>query len=70
MKECVDVLREKETENVPEKTTTNVYFLFIRAATDHNIDNTTALMHEWLSKVEKLYHSVQLQTMEEEIRCL
>ncbi|XP_077060954.1 procollagen galactosyltransferase 2 [Siphateles boraxobius] len=38
----------------------------IWAATDHNIDNTTAMLHEWLSGVELLYHSVQLQTMEEE----
>ena len=43
-------------------------FLFVRAATDHNIDNTTAMLHEWLSGVELLYHSVQLQTMEEEKR--
>ncbi|XP_067219355.1 procollagen galactosyltransferase 2 [Chanodichthys erythropterus] len=38
----------------------------IWAATDHNIDNTTAMLHEWLSGVESLYHSVQLQTMKEE----
>ncbi|XP_051722782.1 procollagen galactosyltransferase 2 [Ctenopharyngodon idella] len=38
----------------------------IWAATDHNIDNTTAMLHEWLSGVESLYHLVQLQTMEEE----
>ncbi|XP_073705859.1 procollagen galactosyltransferase 2 [Garra rufa] len=38
----------------------------IWAATDHNIDNTTAMLHEWLSGVEQLYHSVHLQTMEEE----
>ncbi|KAF4116815.1 procollagen galactosyltransferase 2 [Onychostoma macrolepis] len=38
----------------------------IWAATDHNIDNTTAMLHEWLSGVESLYHSVHLQTMEEE----
>ncbi|XP_067309262.1 procollagen galactosyltransferase 2 [Pseudorasbora parva] len=40
----------------------------IWAATDHNIDNTTAMLHEWLSGVESLYHSVQLQTMEEDKR--
>ncbi|XP_050993353.1 procollagen galactosyltransferase 2 [Labeo rohita] len=38
----------------------------IWAATDHSIDNTTAMLHEWLSEVENLYHSVHLQTMEEE----
>ncbi len=46
----------------------NVDFLFVRAATDHNIDNTTAMLHECLSGVERLYHSVHLQTMEEEDR--
>ncbi|XP_051557514.1 procollagen galactosyltransferase 2 [Myxocyprinus asiaticus] len=40
----------------------------IWAATDHNIDNTTAMLHEWLSRVENLYHSVQLQNMEQEMR--
>ncbi|KTF73892.1 hypothetical protein cypCar_00023759 [Cyprinus carpio] len=38
----------------------------IWAATDHNIDNTTAMLHEWMSGVEHLYHSVHLQTMEKE----
>nr|XP_055058826.1 procollagen galactosyltransferase 2 isoform X2 [Misgurnus anguillicaudatus] len=38
----------------------------IWAATDHNIDNTTAMLKEWLSEVENLYHLVKLQTMEEE----
>ncbi|KAK2901303.1 hypothetical protein Q8A67_009418 [Cirrhinus molitorella] len=37
----------------------------IWAAADHNIDNTTAMLHEWLSGVERLYHSVHLQTMDE-----
>lgn len=46
----------------------NVDFLFVRAATDHNIDNTTAMLHECLSGVESLYHSVHLQTIEEEDR--
>uniref|UniRef100_A0A671LUI1 Si:ch211-13f8.2 n=1 Tax=Sinocyclocheilus anshuiensis TaxID=1608454 RepID=A0A671LUI1_9TELE len=39
---------------------------FMYNNTDHNIDNTTAMLHEWLSGVEHLYHSLQLQTMEEE----
>uniref|UniRef100_A0A8C1TVD0 Si:ch211-13f8.2 n=1 Tax=Cyprinus carpio TaxID=7962 RepID=A0A8C1TVD0_CYPCA len=38
----------------------------IWAATDHNIDNTTAMLHEWMSGVEHLYHSVHLQTVEKE----
>ncbi|GAA6101183.1 procollagen galactosyltransferase 2 isoform X1 [Tachysurus ichikawai] len=35
-----------------------------RAAADHSIDNTTAMLQEWLSGVEGLYHSVRLQTTE------
>uniref|UniRef100_A0A673JL50 Procollagen galactosyltransferase 2-like n=1 Tax=Sinocyclocheilus rhinocerous TaxID=307959 RepID=A0A673JL50_9TELE len=38
----------------------------IWAATDHNIDNTTAVLHAWLTGAEHLYHSVHLQTVEEE----
>uniref|UniRef100_A0A671LY50 Si:ch211-13f8.2 n=1 Tax=Sinocyclocheilus anshuiensis TaxID=1608454 RepID=A0A671LY50_9TELE len=33
---------------------------FMYNNTDHNIDNTTAMLHEWLSGVEHLYHSLQL----------
>ncbi|XP_056328120.1 procollagen galactosyltransferase 2 [Danio aesculapii] len=40
----------------------------IWAATDHNTDNTTAMLREWISGVEDLYHSVQLHTMEQEKR--
>lgn len=46
----------------------NVDFLYVRGATDHNIDNTTAMLHEWMSGVEHLYHSVHLQTVEKEDR--
>ncbi|XP_043075611.1 procollagen galactosyltransferase 2 [Puntigrus tetrazona] len=38
----------------------------IWAAADHNIDNTTAVLHEWLSGAERSYHSVHLQTEEKE----
>lgn len=37
----------------------------IWAATDHNIDNTTAVLKEWLKNVQKLYHSVEWRPMEE-----
>ncbi|XP_030630612.1 procollagen galactosyltransferase 2 [Chanos chanos] len=39
----------------------------IWAATDHNADNTTAMLQEWLRRVENLFHSVELRTVEEEI---
>ncbi|XP_076828980.1 procollagen galactosyltransferase 2 [Brachyhypopomus gauderio] len=37
----------------------------IWAATDHNVDNTSAILQEWLSRVESLYHSTRFRTMEE-----
>lgn len=66
VKECV----KGEGECAWKDYNRNMDFLLVRAATDHNIDNTTTMMHEWISKVENLYHSVYLKTMEKEIRCL
>ncbi|KFQ46709.1 putative inactive glycosyltransferase 25 family member 3, partial [Nestor notabilis] len=34
-------------------------------ATDHNLDNTTAMLQEWLSAVGKDYHSVAWKVQEE-----
>ncbi|XP_074835633.1 procollagen galactosyltransferase 1 isoform X2 [Carettochelys insculpta] len=34
-------------------------------ATDHNIDNTTAVLREWLINMQTLYHSVEWRPMEE-----
>ncbi|XP_030061213.1 procollagen galactosyltransferase 2 isoform X1 [Microcaecilia unicolor] len=39
--------------------------LAIWAATDHNIDNTTALLREWLKNIQNLYHFVEWRPMEE-----
>lgn len=36
-----------------------------RCATDHNSDNTTAMLQEWLWAVGKDYHSVVLKVQEE-----
>ncbi|KAG5279233.1 hypothetical protein AALO_G00075540 [Alosa alosa] len=33
-------------------------------ATDHNVDNTTALLRDWLIKVQKSYHSVEWRPLE------
>ncbi|KAJ7418571.1 hypothetical protein WISP_58328 [Willisornis vidua] len=38
---------------------------FPRAATDHNVDNTTAILREWLKNVQHLYHDVEWRPMEE-----
>ncbi|KAI5612643.1 procollagen galactosyltransferase 2, partial [Silurus asotus] len=38
----------------------------IWAAADHSIDNTTAMLQEWVSRVEGLYHSVRFRTTEHE----
>ncbi|XP_013858341.1 procollagen galactosyltransferase 2 [Austrofundulus limnaeus] len=37
----------------------------IWAATDHNVDNTTAMLREWLKKAQQVYHSVEWRPMEE-----
>ncbi|XP_065698529.1 procollagen galactosyltransferase 2 isoform X1 [Patagioenas fasciata] len=34
-------------------------------ATDHNVDNTTAILREWLKNVQNLYHDVEWRPMEE-----
>ncbi|ETE67874.1 Procollagen galactosyltransferase 2, partial [Ophiophagus hannah] len=34
-------------------------------ATDHNIDNTTAMLREWLKNVQKLYHYVEWRPMDD-----
>ncbi|XP_065265570.1 procollagen galactosyltransferase 2 [Emys orbicularis] len=39
--------------------------LAIWAATDHNVDNTTEILREWLKNVQKLYHYVEWRPMEE-----
>lgn len=40
-------------------------FYFSRAATDHNADNTTAILREWLKNVQNLYHDVEWRPMED-----
>ncbi|XP_012584375.1 PREDICTED: procollagen galactosyltransferase 2 [Condylura cristata] len=37
----------------------------IWAATDHNVDNTTEILREWLKNVQKAYHYVEWRPMEE-----
>ncbi|XP_007426355.1 procollagen galactosyltransferase 2 isoform X1 [Python bivittatus] len=37
----------------------------IWVATDHNIDNTTAILREWLKNVQKLYHYVEWRPMDD-----
>ncbi|XP_051893217.1 procollagen galactosyltransferase 1 isoform X2 [Pristis pectinata] len=37
----------------------------IWAATDHNIDNTTAILREWLTSVQRFYHYVEWRPMDE-----
>ncbi|KAK1329292.1 hypothetical protein QTO34_011473 [Cnephaeus nilssonii] len=45
---------------------TCVYQLFhFRAATDHNVDNTTEILREWLKNVQRLYHYVEWRPMDE-----
>lgn len=40
-------------------------FFLLRVATDHNIDNTTAMLREWLKNVQKLYHYVEWRPMDD-----
>uniref|UniRef100_A0A665V2U5 Procollagen galactosyltransferase 2-like n=1 Tax=Echeneis naucrates TaxID=173247 RepID=A0A665V2U5_ECHNA len=37
----------------------------IWAATDHNVDNTTAMLREWLKSAQHVYHYVEWRPMEE-----
>lgn len=39
--------------------------LLLRAATDHNVDNTTAILKEWLSVMQKSYHYVEWRPMDQ-----
>uniref|UniRef100_A0A8B9FX71 Uncharacterized protein n=1 Tax=Amazona collaria TaxID=241587 RepID=A0A8B9FX71_9PSIT len=34
-------------------------------ATDHNVDNTTAILREWLKNVQSLYHDVEWRPVED-----
>ncbi|XP_062962620.1 procollagen galactosyltransferase 2-like [Cynocephalus volans] len=36
-----------------------------RAATDHNVDNMTEILREWLKNVQRLYHYVEWRPMDE-----
>lgn len=42
-----------------------LYFLSHRAATDHNVDNTTEILREWLKNVQRFYHYVEWRPMDE-----
>lgn len=41
----------------------SVFFVYLksshRVATDHNVDNTTALLRDWLIQVQNDYHYVE-----------
>ncbi|KAM4549449.1 procollagen galactosyltransferase 2 [Odontesthes bonariensis] len=37
----------------------------IWAATDHNVDNTTAMLREWLKRAQQIYHYVEWRPLEE-----
>uniref|UniRef100_A0A8C4GF06 Si:ch211-13f8.2 n=1 Tax=Dicentrarchus labrax TaxID=13489 RepID=A0A8C4GF06_DICLA len=39
--------------------------IVIWAASDHSVDNSTAMLQEWLKGVQHLYHSVQWKPMEQ-----
>ncbi|XP_060697509.1 procollagen galactosyltransferase 1 isoform X2 [Hemiscyllium ocellatum] len=39
----------------------------IWAATDHNIDNTTAILREWLTSVQRFYHYVEWRPLDEPV---
>ena len=39
--------------------------VLLRAATDHNADNTTAVLKEWLTYMQKYYHYVEWRPMDQ-----
>lgn len=42
-------------------------FALLRAATDHNSDNTTAILKEWLTVMQKFYHYVEWRPMDQPV---
>lgn len=44
---------------------TDIVCWCFRAATDHNVDNTTAMLREWLKTAQGVYHYVEWRPMEE-----
>lgn len=42
----------------------SAFSLLLRAATDHNSDNTTAILKEWLTVMQKFYHYVEWRPMD------
>lgn len=43
---------------------------FHRVATDHNIDNTTAILRDWLIQVQNYYHYVEWKPDDESRYCV
>lgn len=37
----------------------SLFIVSFRAATDHNIDNTTAILREWLTVMQTQYHYIE-----------
>lgn len=40
-------------------------FVVFRVATDHNQDNTTVILHDWLVKMQSFYHNVEWRPKEQ-----
>lgn len=40
-------------------------FVLHRVGTDHNADNTTYMLRDWLVSVQKLYHYIEWRPKEE-----
>ena len=41
------------------------FVFFSRVATDHNADNTTSILRDWLTTVQNLYHYVEWRPKEQ-----
>lgn len=40
------------------------FIVVLRVATDHNQDNTTVILHNWLVKMQRFYHNVEWRPKE------
>ncbi|KAI2666028.1 Procollagen galactosyltransferase 1 [Labeo rohita] len=59
------MLRQSQRKKVHSAHNEHRLYVSDRVATDHNIDNTTYLLRDWLINVQKLYHYVEWRPKEE-----
>lgn len=63
---CMSDASHDFTGHLTQLNDTNVSMFFVscRAATDHNTDNTTAILREWLTVMQTQYHYVEWRPLD------